>query len=99
HGATTRWPTINVSQLKDAVSAAHAAQALAVVHVSRQEDARSAIEANADGLVHIFLDTIADDSFVRTTRQRGAFVVATLSVIASEAQAGEGRKLASDERL
>lgn len=40
----------------------------------------STAAAGTDGLVHVFVDTAADDGFVRVIQQRGTFVVATLSV-------------------
>jgi hypothetical protein len=57
------------------------------------------IDANADGLVHIFLDSVADDEFAKTAKDKGAFIVATLTVVASESRAGEGQRLASDSRI
>lgn len=97
--ASKRWPTISTRQLQDGISAAHAGQRKAVVHVTRQADGRAAVDAGADGLVHLFVDAPADAGFVRAARQRGAFVVPTLSVLASVSGAGEGRRLGADARV
>lgn len=99
YGATRRLPTITLSQVGAAIAAAHRAGKLAVVHASRRADAQHAIEAGADGLAHVFIDEAASDGFVRAADERDAFVVPTLSVLASIAGTGEGAKLAADPRL
>ncbi|MGK2962275.1 MAG: amidohydrolase family protein [Gemmatimonadaceae bacterium] len=98
-GAKKRWPTITARQVAATIAAAHAAQRKALVHATRQDDARQAIDAGADGLVHIFIDSPAAPAFVRRARKRGAFVVPTLSVWASSSGTGEGGKLAADPRV
>jgi hypothetical protein len=98
-GGMPRWPTITAAQLQDGITAAHARSRKAVVHVARQADGEAAINAGADGLVHLFIDAPADASFVNAARKRGAFVVPTLSVLASLSGAGEGRRLGADTRL
>ncbi len=98
HGASARWPTLTPAQVVAGIAAAHAVDKRAVVHVSHLEDARHAIANGADGLVHAFLDP-ADAAFVRLAKQRNAFVVPTLSVIATMAQSGEGAALVDDPRL
>lgn len=98
-GGRPRWPTITTAQLQDGITAAHAGRRKAVVHVARQVDGEAAINAGADGLVHLFIDVPADASFVNAARKRGAFVVPTLSVLASLSGAGEGRRLGADPRL
>ena len=98
YSATNRIPTISAAQAKAAIAAAHKAGKLAVVHVSRLRDGRAAIDAGADGLVHIFGEP-GDAAFVAAAKQRKAFVVPTLSVLATMAQTGEGRALGEDARL
>lgn len=98
HGASTRWPTLASPQLAAGIAAAHAAGKRAVVHVSHLEDGRGAIEHGADGLAHVFIDPV-DTAFVRLAKQRDAFVVPTLSVIATMAQTGNGETLGNDARL
>lgn len=98
YSATNRIPTISALQAKAAIAAAHKAGKLAVVHVSRLRDGKAAIDAGADGLVHIFGEP-GDLAFVAAAKQRKAFVVPTLSVLATMAQTGEGRALGEDARL
>lgn len=99
YGAARRIPTLSPQQVRDVVAAAHAHERLAVAHVSMQADARVAIDAGADGLVHVFVDGVADDAFVASMREHKAFIVPTLSVVASAAGSSEGKALAADPRL
>lgn len=99
YGDGWRWPTITPAQVDAAVAAAHRVRKLAVVHVSREQDALNAVGAGVDGLVHIFVDVAADDAFVRAARRQDTFVVPTLSVLAGIAGSGEGASLAADARL
>jgi imidazolonepropionase-like amidohydrolase len=98
YSATNRIPTITEAQAKSAIAAAHKANKLAVVHVSRLRDGKAAIDAGADGLVHIFGEP-GDAAFIAAAKQHKAFVVPTLSVLATMAQAGEGRALGEDASL
>lgn len=98
HSETRRIPTITHAQAKQAIDAAHAGKRLAVVHVSRLRDGTAAIEAGADGLVHIFGEP-ADAAFVAAAKRHKAFVIPTLSVLGTMAQAGEGAKLVDDGKL
>ncbi|MFZ2751929.1 MAG: CIA30 family protein [Lysobacteraceae bacterium] len=98
YSATTRIPTIAEAQVKSAIAAAHQARKLAVVHVSRLSEGRSAIDGGADGLVHIFGEP-GDAAFFASAKKNRAFVIPTLSVLATMAQAGEGRALGEDARL
>lgn len=99
YGLPRRLPTLSPDQVRRVVAAAHARDRLAVAHVAKLDDARVAIEAGADGLVHVFTDEVADEAFVAAMRARGAFVVPTLAVVASMAGSGEGKALAADARI
>src|SRR5690554_185544 len=92
-------PTLTAEQVTEVIAAAHAGDRLAVVHASTLEDARHAIDAGANGLVHIFGDAAADPAFVEATRVADAFVIPTLSVVASFSGNGEGGALQADPRL
>lgn len=98
HSETRRIPTISPEQVRAAIAAAHGRKALAVVHVSRLRDGRIAVDGGADGLVHMFGEP-GDAAFVAAAKRRKAFVVPTLSVLATMAQAGEGKRLGEDARL
>lgn len=98
YSATARIPTITEAQAASAIAAARKARRLAVVHVSRLSEGKAAIAANADGLVHMFGEP-GDAAFFAAAKQRKAFVIPTLSVLATMAQTGEGRMLSEDARL
>ncbi|MEN1926516.1 CIA30 family protein [Luteimonas qiangzhengi] len=92
-------PTLTPEQVTAVIGAAHAADRLAVVHASTLRDSRHAIEAGANGLVHIFADQPVDQGFIDAALKGDAFVVPTLAVLASFAAAGEGAALAADPHL
>jgi imidazolonepropionase-like amidohydrolase len=99
YSTTKSLPTIDAAQIKASIQAAHAAKRLAVAHVSTQKAAAAVIAAGADGLVHVFADQVIDAPLVKLSKKRNAFVVPTLSVLASVAGSGEGAKLAADSQL
>ena len=90
-------PTLDAATAAAVIAAAHARGRRALVHASAQEHARESLRDGADGLVHVFQDAPADAAFVALARERGAFVVPTLSVIA--AFAGRPQTLTDDPRL
>ena len=98
YSATHRLPTLDATQTRDAIAAAHARGKLAVVHVSRLRDARAAIDDGADGLVHIVGEPV-DAAFVDAAKRHRAFVVPTLSVLGTIAHADEGARLADNAAL
>lgn len=92
-------PTIDEATLDALVAAAHARGLLAVVHVSTLEAARDAVDAGADGLAHVWSDSVPDRAFVRRMASDGVFVVPTLSVIRSTAGTPGGASLLEDDRI
>jgi imidazolonepropionase-like amidohydrolase len=93
------WPTIGRDVLAAAIRAAHARKKLAVVHVLALENAREAIAAGADGLVHLFVDRPADDAFIRLAAERRAFVIPTLTALESVGGIRGGAALVDDPAL
>jgi imidazolonepropionase-like amidohydrolase len=75
-----RYPTLTKQQLEDVVAAAHKRNKLVVIHVTTQRDARDAITAGVDGLVHIFADSPPEPGFAQVAAYHHVFVVPTLSV-------------------
>lgn len=92
-------PTLTPEQVSQVIAAAHAGDRLAVVHTSTLADARHAIQAGADGLVHIFPDQVADADFIQAMAANDAFIVPTLSVLASLSGHSDGPGLQQDTRL
>lgn len=99
YGLSQRLPTLTPEQIDKVVAATHARDRIAVAHVTKQEDARHVIDAGADGLMHVFIDTVADDALVASMRERRAFIVPTLTAVTSMAGSSEARALAADPRL
>ncbi|MES2127985.1 MAG: CIA30 family protein [Pseudomonadota bacterium] len=80
-------PSLDLATVKATIDAAHLRGKLAVVHVSTAASARAALDAGADGLVHLFLGSAIDpaelDSFVALAKARHAFIIPTFSVLES----------------
>ncbi len=75
------YPTLTKQQLEDVVAAAHRRNRLVVVHVTTQREARDAIAAGADGLAHIFADSVPEPGFAKFAAEHHVFVIPTLSVV------------------
>jgi imidazolonepropionase-like amidohydrolase len=74
------FTSISKDTLEALVKAAHARGKLAVVHISTRTAARDAVEAGADGLMHLFITEPADDALIAAIVAKKIFVTATLSV-------------------
>ncbi|HEY2291136.1 MAG TPA: amidohydrolase family protein [Thermoanaerobaculia bacterium] len=92
-------PTLDKATLTAVVRAAHQRGKLAVVHVSTEDAAKEAIEAGADGLVHIFTDRAPEPGFANLVKKHKAFVTPTLTVVESTTGTPSGKALADDPRL
>ncbi len=90
-------PTISAETLRALITAAHARHKLAVVHIGSYEDARAAIEAGADGLMHLFRDRAPGPDFGQLAASHHAFVAPTLAVLQN--LLGEKSKVADDPAL
>ncbi len=75
------FPTLTKQQLEDVIAAAHRRNRLVVVHVTTQRGARDAIAAGADGLAHIFADSMPEPGFAEFAAAHHVFVIPTLSVV------------------
>ncbi len=83
------FASLDIATVKALIDASHRRGKLAVVHISNLPDARAALEAGADGLVHLFGgDSISQEglaAFTQLAKARKAFVIPTFSVIESMA--------------
>ncbi|MBD8633192.1 CIA30 family protein [Oxalobacteraceae sp. CFBP 8755] len=81
--------SLDIATATALIEAAHRRGKLAVVHVSTEPDARAALEAGADALVHLFLgaapDPTAVDSLAKLAKRKNAFVIPTFTVMESMA--------------
>jgi len=96
-------PTLSAARVAELAAAAHRHGVLAVAHVGSAAEARLAMEAGVDGLVHLFLDADpgvgTTGSVAHSIADAGAFVVPTLTVLESLAGGHGGAELADDPRL
>ncbi len=76
------FPSLDRATMAAVIAATQARQRLAVVHMSRLVPAHEALESGADGLVHVHVDRVADEALVQLARERRAFVIPALAVIA-----------------
>ncbi|MBN2195504.1 MAG: CIA30 family protein [Polyangiaceae bacterium] len=93
-----KWPTPELPLLRAAIDAAHASRRLVVVHAGRLEEARDAFTAGADGFAHLWLGD-PDEAFASHVRQRGMFVVPTLSVLLRACGEDPGSAVLADPSL
>lgn len=77
------FPTLDDATVAALIEAAHKRGKLAVVHVHALADARVAIAADADGLVHIFDDAAVDPALIAEAKRSGLFISPTYAVIES----------------
>ena len=96
YGKDVNLPTLDAGRVQAVIAAAHAGQRMALVHIAQVDDARSVIEAGADGLVHLYSDRIAEPALVQLLAERGAFVVPTFSVLAALSGDDRAAQLAAD---
>ena len=99
HAYRHHTPTLSIETVKALTAAAHKRGKLVVVHISTQDDAKAVIQAGADGLAHLFTDTVPDPDFASLAAAHHVFVVPTLTVLESVGSLASGASLASDARL
>jgi len=99
HTYGIKFATIDKPTMKAVVDAAHARKRLAVVHIGDLAGARDAIDVGADGLVHLFVDSMPDAAFAKSVAAHKAFVIPTLSVLESIAWGDGGKSIAKDAKL
>ena len=92
-------PSLDLATARAVIEAAHAEGLMAVAHIASLDAAKEMVAAGIDGLVHIFADEPADQTFITAARDADIFVIPTLAVIASVAATGEGEALADDPRV
>jgi imidazolonepropionase-like amidohydrolase len=81
------------------IKAAHENNKKALIHIASFQQAKTMADQGADGLVHSFIDHVADTAFIEQAKKQGMFIIPTLSVTGSLAGADEGKKLADDVQL
>ncbi len=93
------FKALDLATVKALIAAAHKRGKMAVVHISDEKDARAALEAGADGLVHLYTGESGDAAgLAKLARAKGAFVIPTFAVLESMA-AYRGDDLLADPAL
>ena len=93
------FPTLDKPTLEAVIHAAHERGKMAIVHIGSLQAAREAIEAGADGLSHTFEDVAPDAELGAFVAAHRAFVVPTLSLLASVAGRTDGAELSRDSSI
>ncbi|MGB1014226.1 MAG: amidohydrolase family protein, partial [Nannocystaceae bacterium] len=91
-------PTLGPDTLAAVVKAAHKQARQAVVHIGSQAQAITALDAGADGLAHIFMDSPATPAFLDLAK-RGGFITDTLAVTAAMCDPARHEDLVTDPEL
>ncbi|HEX8954601.1 MAG TPA: CIA30 family protein [Polyangia bacterium] len=89
-------PTLDAATVAALVAAAHAQHLRAVVHIGSQAGARTALDAGADGLAHLFIDSAPAADFAAFVAAHHAFVIPTLSVLVPMCEGADRTSLAND---
>ncbi|WMW80589.1 CIA30 family protein [Undibacterium cyanobacteriorum] len=88
-GAGYKFNSLDSATVEALVKAAHVRKKMAVVHIGTFEDAKVALKAGADGLVHLYVGSAISDAqskeLIALAKQHGSFVIPTFSVLESMA--------------
>ncbi|MCX7553997.1 amidohydrolase family protein [Marinicella sp. S1101] len=93
------FPSVSYEVMVELVESAHKNNRMLVVHVDNLISAKEVINAGADGIVHSFMDSVVDDEFIQSMLNNNAFVVPTLSVLASAVQLSNADELLQNQNL
>jgi imidazolonepropionase-like amidohydrolase len=96
HDGAGTLPDTPVDLMKALVDAAHKRGKLALVHARSEKAAREAVEANADGLMHIIIGQQANRDFGAYVVRHHVFVVPTLVTMYWACGKSTGPEVAKD---
>ncbi|HOZ06354.1 MAG TPA: CIA30 family protein [Arenimonas sp.] len=99
YGPTVKIKSLTPDVTQALINSAHEHDKKAVIHIAAYTQAKTMLDQGADGLVHSFIDRVADAEFIEQAKKQHTFIVPTLSVTGSLAGADEGKKLAHDAAL
>lgn len=89
-------PSISYETMVELVKHSHRAGKMAVAHIDDLASAKAAVKAGIDGLIHSFMDAVADDELIDMMKQNQVFIIPTLVVEASLAQLPIDKNLFTD---
>ena len=93
------WPTLSKETVAAVVKAAHKREKIAVIHAATLQNCIDAIEAGVDGLAHLFFNNAFHPDFGRLAREKGVFVIPTLSVLETMSGISKGAAVLEDPFL
>ncbi len=99
YGPTVKIKSLTPDVTEALIKSAHANSKQALIHIASLDQAKLMADQGADGLVHSFIDQVADAEFVQQAKKKNMFIIPTLSVTGSLAGADEGKQLAADAQL
>lgn len=99
HVCHVTFSKLSNEELSAVVGAAHKRGKMVIAHISSQEDAREAVAAGADGIAHLFADSMPQPDFVELVRRHHAFAITTLTAIQSSLGTPSGAPLLTDNRF
>ncbi len=99
YGPTVKIKSLTPDVTQALIKSAHEHDKKALIHIAAYQQAKTMLDQGADGLVHSFIDRVADAEFIEKAKKQNTFIVPTLSVTGSLAGADEGKKLADDADL
>jgi imidazolonepropionase-like amidohydrolase len=99
HDGAGSLPDTSVELMKALIDAAHKRNKLAVVHVRSEKAAREAIEAGADGLMHVIAGKEASPDFGHFVTRHHVFVVPTLVTVYWACGKSTGPEVAKDPQI
>jgi imidazolonepropionase-like amidohydrolase len=82
-----------------AIDAAKRIDKLSVAHVSTASAAEQAVDADIDGLVHLFCESKIEPSLLEKLKQKGVFVVPTAAVISNAAKRNTTKTIIEDDSI
>jgi imidazolonepropionase-like amidohydrolase len=89
-------PMLTKDELDALVRAAHLRGKLAIVHIHSEQQARDAIEAEADGLAHMFMGPAASPDFGTFAASHHVFIITTVSTLYASCGMSDGAALLGD---
>lgn len=99
HDGVATLPETSVELMKALIDAAHKRGKLAVVHARSEKAAREAVEAGADGLMHVIQGTQASENFGHFVTHHHVFVVPTLVTMYWWCGKSTGPQIAKDAQF
>ena len=99
YGSEKPRPTLSKELMKAVVAAAHKRGKLVVTHIGSLQQALDAIDADTDGLAHLFVGPASSAEFAAMAASHHIFVVPTLTVLNSVCGTTFDSELAEDPRI